>query len=125
MALITDILKIGYMLSALALSIYAFGAFILLFIWWLRRGSSPPLPQIEDADLPPVTIQLPVYNEREVVGRLIDAVAALDYPRDRLHIQVLDDSTDDTCDVIAYKAACHARNGLSISHVRRPVRRQS
>ena len=122
MALITDILKIGYIASALALAIYALGAFILLVIWWFRRNATPPLPQVKDADLPTVTIQLPVYNEREVVERLIDAVAALDYPLDRLHIQVLDDSTDDTCDVIAFKVACHARNGVSISHVRRSER---
>lgn len=61
--------------------------------WWRRRPApTPPLP----AELPAVTVQLPVFNERYVVERLIRAVAALDWPRDRLEIQVLDDSTDDT-----------------------------
>jgi cellulose synthase/poly-beta-1,6-N-acetylglucosamine synthase-like glycosyltransferase len=122
MTLITDILKIVYFASALALAIYSLGTYVLIVIWWFRRNISPPLPVVKDADLPTVTIQLPVYNEREVVGRLIDAVAALDYPHDRLHIQVLDDSRDDTCDVITYKVAAYARRGVSISHIRRPAR---
>ena len=50
-----------------------------------------------------VTVQLPVFNERYVVERLVDAVCKLDYPRDRLEIQVLDDSTDDTVDIVRAK----------------------
>ena len=56
MALITDILKIGYIACALALALYALGAFFLLVIWWFRRNATPPLPQVKDADLPTVTI---------------------------------------------------------------------
>src|SRR5262245_41451224 len=52
-------------------------------------------------ELPRVTLQLPLYNERYVAERLIDAAALLDYPRDRFEIQVLDDSTDDTTDRVA------------------------
>ncbi len=61
---------------------------------WARRSApaTPPLPAV----LPAVTVQLPLFNERYVVERLIRAVAALDWPRDRLEVQVLDDSTDDT-----------------------------
>jgi hypothetical protein len=63
-----------------------------------------------------------VYNERHVVGRLIDAVAALDYPRDRLEIQVLDDSMDDTSAIAARRVEALRAAGLDIAHVRRPDR---
>ncbi|MEQ9403004.1 MAG: glycosyltransferase family 2 protein [Cyclobacteriaceae bacterium] len=71
---------------------------------------------------PLVTIQLPVFNERYVVERLIDSVAAINYPTDRLEIQVLDDSTDETVDIIAAKVALHKENGIDIRHIRRPER---
>jgi len=69
--------------------------------------------------LPVVTVQLPVYNEKHVVRRLIDAVAGLRYPADRLHVQVLDDSTDETSALAARRVAHHRRRGLDIEHVRR------
>ena len=74
------------------------------------------------ADLPVVTVQLPVFNERHVITRLIDAAAALDYPRDRLEIQVLDDSTDETAAIAAARCAYHRALGVRIEHVRRPDR---
>ncbi len=76
----------------------------------------------EVIDWPKVTVQLPVYNERYVVERLIDAIVAFDYPRDRLEIQVLDDSTDDTTEIIARKAAHFQAQGFWIQHIRRPER---
>ncbi len=72
--------------------------------------------------LPPVTVQLPIYNERYVVERLIDAAARLDYPRHLLEIQVLDDSTDDTTLLAAAKVAEHRAAGLDIVHLRRSNR---
>lgn len=63
-----------------------------------------------------------MYNELNVVARVIDAAAALDYPADRLHIQVLDDSTDETGAVAAARVAHYQAQGLLISHVRRPTR---
>ena len=56
-------------------------------------------PVLDDADLPSVTVQLPVFNEANVVERLIDTACALDYPHHRLHIQVLDDSNDETLEI--------------------------
>ena len=64
-----------------------------------RRALASP-----ESELPAVTVQLPMYNERFVAERLIDAAAEIDYPRDRLEIQVLDDSTDDTTSIA--KARC-------------------
>ena len=83
-----------------------------------RPTPAPPLP----AAWPRVTVQLPLYNEQNVVERVIDAVAALDYPPALLHIQVLDDSTDATVALAAARVAHHTRQGLRISHVRRPTR---
>jgi hypothetical protein len=75
------------------------------------------------AAAPPVaTVQLPVYNERRVVERLIDAVAAFDYRRDRLEIQVLDDSTDETRALAAAAVARHRARGVDIVHVVRDER---
>jgi cellulose synthase/poly-beta-1,6-N-acetylglucosamine synthase-like glycosyltransferase len=68
---------------------------------------------------PVVTVQLPLYNERLVAERLIDAAAALDWPADRLEIQVLDDSTDDTPEIVARAVARHAARGVDITHWRR------
>ncbi|MEM6814551.1 MAG: cellulose synthase family protein [Bacteroidota bacterium] len=78
-----------------------------------------------DKDLkeyPKVTIQLPVYNERYVVERLIDSVCKLDYPLDKLEIQVLDDSNDETVDIIARKVKWYSQKNIDIQHIRRPNR---
>ncbi|MFN8394536.1 MAG: glycosyltransferase [Bacteroidia bacterium] len=71
---------------------------------------------------PMVTVQLPIYNELYVVDRLIDCVAEFDYPKDRLQIQVLDDSTDETQEFAAKKVAEWKAKGLNIEHVHRTNR---
>lgn len=73
-------------------------------------------------ELPVVTIQLPIYNELHVSRRLIDAACQVDYPRDRLEVQVLDDSTDATAAVVAERARQWRARGVRIEHVRRPSR---
>jgi cellulose synthase/poly-beta-1,6-N-acetylglucosamine synthase-like glycosyltransferase len=85
---------------------------------WRRPDPAPAAP----AELPRVTVQLPIFNERYVVTRLIEAAAALDWPRDRLQIQVLDDSTDDTSEIVR---GCIARlpRDLAVQHLRRDSRR--
>lgn len=81
---------------------------------------SPPalIPEV----WPRVAVQLPVYNEMYVARRLIDAAARLDYPTDRLEIQVLDDSTDETVAVVEQAVEHWRAQGRDISHVRRPSR---
>ncbi len=81
-------------------------------------GKNATLSQLR----PFVTVQLPVYNERYVIQRLMDAVAAFDYPKDRLEVQVLDDSTDDTVAIIQSKVEELRTEGLDIVHVRRSDR---
>lgn len=80
----------------------------------LLAGSTP--------DVPSVTIQLPIYNERYVVERLIRAVVAIDYPSERLEIQVLDDSTDETSVLIDQLVALYRGRGINIVHLRRAAR---
>ena len=72
---------------------------------------------------PKVTVQLPMYNEMYVADRIIDTVAAFDYPRDKFQIQVLDDSTDETQDIIAKKVKEWQDKGLDISHIHRVNRK--
>lgn len=74
------------------------------------------------SSLPVVTIQLPLYNEKYVAKRLIDAVCRIDYPKDRLHIQVLDDSDDDTIDLIKSIVDDYQFKGFDIVHMHRTDR---
>lgn len=103
-----------------------YGAHRLVLTWLALRGpASPALPeelQNTAVQLPIITVQLPVYNEKFVVERLIDAVAALRYPADRLQIQVLDDSTDDTVALVALRVAQHRARGCWIEHLHRSER---
>lgn len=86
-----------------------------------HHADYPPDPAAP-AEWPRVLIQLPVYNERYVVERLIDAAARLDYPPDKLTIQVLDDSDDDGFAIAAQKVNEWTARGVDISHVMRPRR---
>ncbi len=88
----------------------------------LRLRRPLPAAPSDGAVLPCVTVQLPLYNEQHVALRLLDACAALDYPRDQLEIQVLDDSTDGTVALVAARVARLRAAGLDIAHVRRPHR---
>ncbi len=123
---------------ALAAALYALALLVLLVfglnqLWMAWRfaradGLRPgPVPEPAARPAPPaawpvVTVQLPLFNERAVAARLIDACAALDYPASRLEIQVLDDSTDKTRDVVAARVAHWRRRGVDIVHVCRDDR---
>ena len=102
------------------------GGFSFHQLWlltvWFRCRKRPPLPR-QAFDLPPpVTVQLPIFNERYVVERLLDAVSNLDYPKDLLEIQVIDDSTDDTTALVARHVHRLANQGFRIIHLRRGQR---
>lgn len=116
------LILIIYNLALVPLLAYNLGQLNLLLIYVRtgrqRRAAKPVLL----TDLPRVTIQLPIYNELYVVERLIDAVTALRYPTDKIDIQVLDDSTDETTALIAQKVTYYQQQGVSITHVRRPTR---
>ena len=90
---------LGYLYTAVlcGLALYALHIATLIVLYlWHHREAPPPLPRIDEDKLPIVTVQIPLRNERYVVKHILQAVAAFDWPRDRLHIQILDDSDDDT-----------------------------
>jgi cellulose synthase/poly-beta-1,6-N-acetylglucosamine synthase-like glycosyltransferase len=115
-------LQVLYAVGAVGLAIY--GAHALWLTWKLLRHRRPSPQPISpsSANWPRVTVQLPIYNERHVIERLIDACANLDYPRDRLQIQVLDDSDDQTT-AIAQRRVLHWQQvGVDAQMVRRANR---
>ncbi len=111
-------------LCLILLSIYALHQGVLLMAYLHARQPAPPPASRRHAqgDVPTVTIQIPLFNERYVAERIIAAAIAQDYPHDRLHIQVLDDSTDDTTE-IARRAVERARwQGICIELLHRSNR---
>jgi cellulose synthase/poly-beta-1,6-N-acetylglucosamine synthase-like glycosyltransferase len=115
--------EISYAVIAILLAVYGTNAFVMLALYVRHRRRptvSDPLPS--DDALPVVTVQLPIFNELYVVERLIDAVARLEYPRERLQIQVLDDSTDETTALAEERAAHWRTQGLDVQVIHRKVR---
>src|SRR5665213_2693865 len=90
-----------YFLLMIVLAFYGLHRYQLVWLYYRHKKNATHEPPMQFAELPFITIQLPIFNEQYVVDRLIEAVCALDYPRDRLEIQVLDDSTDETRQVAA------------------------
>lgn len=136
---VVQLLAVLYGLVTLWLAVYGLNSWVLVVLYWLRGRRplpAPATPRVQlpangdswaatavlCAHLPTVTVQLPVYNERHVVERLIDAAARLQYPWDRLQIQVLDDSTDETACLAEARAALWRGRGLDIQVLRRPNR---
>ncbi|MEQ8677174.1 MAG: glycosyltransferase [Aggregatilineales bacterium] len=109
-----------YSLSAMWLAVFTTSFGVLLFIYMRKRRTVPILPEVNATALPAVTIQLPIYNEVSVVTRLIDACMKLDYPADKLHIQILDDSTDETSEQIEVRIAeWRLKSTVKIEHIQR------
>ena len=96
----------------------AWGIHRILLLHWFRYPA-PPIDS-HQCHQPSVLVQLPVYNEAAVIGRLIDAVAQLDWPN--LRIQVLDDSTDETSSLAATRVDYWLSQGIQISHIQRKTR---
>ena len=96
---------------------------IHLLFQYFKKGDQKGTVSLSDDNWPTVTIQLPVYNEEYVIERLIDCIMELDYPKDRLQIQILDDSNDGTTALAQAKAAFYQKDGFDIKVVRRPVRK--
>ncbi|WP_367874777.1 cellulose synthase family protein [Luteolibacter sp. Populi] len=88
----------SYVIVLIGLAGFGFHRLCIVFLY-LKHSRKHPVPREIFTDLPLVTIQLPVFNEMHVVDRLLDSVAKLDYPQDKLQIQVLDDSTDETTEI--------------------------
>ncbi|MBN8621035.1 MAG: glycosyltransferase, partial [Anaerolineae bacterium] len=118
--MLLNLLVLMYVICAVLLTLYASSQLFLLFVYLRHRRDQTPTPPV--AEWPTVLVQLPIYNERHVVSRLLESVAALDYPADRLIIQLLDDSTDETVQLAAEKIASLRQRGLNAHHIRREDR---
>lgn len=115
------LIEVLHFVSASFLALMGFHALFLSIVYLLRRKPEPG--EVHEPDIwPEVTIQLPIYNEKYVVERLITACCSLDYPADRLVVQILDDSTDETSLIIAAIIDRMAGRKIRIEHVRRENR---
>ena len=85
----------------LVLAAYGIHRYTMCYQYFKYRKNYNPKPVSTFSELPRVTVQLPIFNEEFVIDRLIEAVCAMEYPREKLEIQVLDDSTDETREVAA------------------------
>ncbi len=106
------------------LAFYGIHRLVLVALYLGTRRREAPVPELpaDPTAWAVVTVQLPLYNEMYVAERLIDAVCRLDYPAGRLEIQVLDDSTDETTEIVARAVAGHRARGVDIHHLHRSGR---
>jgi len=111
----------AYFFVLVILAVYGWHRYYLVYLY-MKHKEHPPRPIGSFEMLPRVTVQLPIYNEMYVAERLIDAVCKLDYPRELLEIQVLDDSTDETTTVAERAVRRHADTGIDITCVHRTDR---
>jgi cellulose synthase/poly-beta-1,6-N-acetylglucosamine synthase-like glycosyltransferase len=111
-----------YFAVMILLAIYGVHRYTLCYLYFkYRKNASGAPPRLFD-ELPRVTVQLPIFNEQFVIDRLIEAICAMEYPKDRLEIQVLDDSTDETQQVAAAIVARYAALGHPIQYIHRTNR---
>lgn len=110
-----------YLTALLALGMFGVHKFYLVRMFKKYRKMDPPPPPIPE-EWPQVTVQLPIFNERYVVKRLLRSIVSLDYPKDKLHIQVLDDSNDETVKITGRMVRLLQSKGFHIDHVRRENR---
>jgi cellulose synthase/poly-beta-1,6-N-acetylglucosamine synthase-like glycosyltransferase len=116
-----DFILGAYVFSLSILFLFGSHGFVMIYYYFKNKDKKPVGKAVLD-EKPVVTVQLPVYNELYVVERLINSICALDYPKDKLEIQMLDDSTDETVSVIAAAVAAKQAEGFDIVHVRRGSR---
>ncbi len=109
-----------YLIAAILLAIYGLNLILSVWLYWRKRNEAMVTPALNM--MPRVTVQLPIFNELYVVERLIDATAQLDWARDRLQIQVLDDSDDETTAIAQARVDYHRRRGVDMSLIRRADR---
>lgn len=119
--MVSFIWTICYLSVLIGLSAYGVHRYFIIYLF-LKYRKRVPVPAGRFERLPVVTVQLPIFNEVYVVKRLLRSVSELDYPQDRLQIQVLDDSTDDTREITADCAAELRRRGFDVELIHRADR---
>src|SRR4051812_36817272 len=112
---------IFYFVVLFGLSLYGLHRYVIVWLY-LKNRKRAPQPRTQFAQLPRITVQLPMFNELYVVERLLKSVAALDYPRELLQVQVLDDSTDETTEIATRQVAELKAAGLDIELIHRTDR---
>jgi cellulose synthase/poly-beta-1,6-N-acetylglucosamine synthase-like glycosyltransferase/5-hydroxyisourate hydrolase-like protein (transthyretin family) len=113
------IVLITYIFCLILVFVYSLLQLSLTIVYAKNRKKEKIVKPLKDSFIPFITVQLPMYNELYVAERIIQKIAEFDYPRDRFEIQVLDDSTDETVEVIAKKVAEVAATGVDIVHIHR------
>src|SRR5215472_252707 len=108
----------GYLSVLIGLSAYGVHRYVIIYLY-LKNRKRPPVPAHYFEQLPKVTVQLPIFNEVYVAERLLRSVSELDYPRELLEIQVLDDSTDETREITASCAEELRERGFNVQLIHR------
>lgn len=125
----------GLLIASIVIALYS-GALLLIFFYSLsqlnllinylshkrRHAAAPKFNLLDPKEIPFVTIQLPIYNEEYVMERLLENIAKIEYPKSKLEIQVLDDSTDTSVVKTAERIQQLQKTGLDIQHIRRENR---
>lgn len=115
-------LLIPYFIVLVLLASYGAHRYVLVYLYYKNKKNRTTEPPAHFADLPHITVQLPIFNEQFVVERLLDAVCRLNYPPEKLDIQVLDDSTDETVAVARGLVNHYAGKGFPVSYHHRSNR---
>jgi cellulose synthase/poly-beta-1,6-N-acetylglucosamine synthase-like glycosyltransferase len=115
-------LLIPYFAVLIVLAGYGVHRYVLVYLYYKHRNKRTTEPAGHFAELPRITVQLPIFNEQYVVERLLEAVCKLEYPREKLDIQVLDDSTDETVDVARDLVERYAALGHPVTYLHRTNR---
>src|SRR5271157_3455658 len=115
-------LLIPYFVVLTLLAGYGAHRYILVYLYYKHRKNRTTEPAGKFAELPRVTVQLPIFNEQYVVERLLEAISKLDYPREKLDIQLLDDSTDETVEVARILVDRYAALGHPVTYIHRDNR---
>ena len=114
-------MMLPYFIVLLVLAVYGLHRYWLVYDYFVYSKNVPPAaPPV--TNWPRVTVQLPIFNERYVIERLVEAVSRFDYPPELLDVQVLDDSTDETCEVARACVERHAAQGMPIVYIHRTNR---
>src|SRR6476620_9950757 len=118
---VETLILVLYFFVCSILAIYGWHRYYLVYLYTKNKDHAPAPPP-ELTVLPRVTVQLPIFNEMYVADRLIGAVCEIDYPKDLLEIQVLDDSTDETPSVAERAVRRNAPQGIDIGYIHRTDR---
>ncbi len=115
-------LLIPYFIVLIVLAAYGAHRYWMVYLYYKHKRNKTTAPPACFDDLPRVTVQLPIFNEQYVVDRLLDAVCRLDYPKEKLDIQLLDDSTDETVEVARILVDRYAALGHLVTYLHRDNR---